>query len=349
VVLIIGAGLSGLLIAYRLKELAVPYRIIEARNRIGGRIFTQTTVGGTPLEMGATWFGSQHPQLLSLIEELNLTTFLQYNGDFYHFYDPGSVHSANYPLPQQVPSYRLAGGTSQLINKLADLLDKDSIFLNQEVKEITVQDDQIKVITAGGQTFQGDKAVLALPPKLWSSNIDFVPSLPAPLHGVGGNTQTWMEDSTKAAVEYAEPYWRRSNRASMIVSNQGPFVECYDHTNESGTKYALCGFLNPAMNYLSVTQRKEMVMNQLYDVFGAESKNYLSYNEYLWANDPFTQKASESPLFGHQNNGHPLFKKSYFNNKIFFSGSETSTHSPGYMEGAVSAAMEAFERIKKSW
>jgi monoamine oxidase len=55
-VIIIGAGLSGLLTAYRLKEEGVPFKILEARDRTGGRIHTLESKNGTPLEMGATWF-----------------------------------------------------------------------------------------------------------------------------------------------------------------------------------------------------------------------------------------------------------------------------------------------------
>lgn len=39
-ILIIGAGLSGLLTGLRLKQAGIPFRILEARNRIGGRVNT---------------------------------------------------------------------------------------------------------------------------------------------------------------------------------------------------------------------------------------------------------------------------------------------------------------------
>lgn len=347
-IIIIGGGLSGLLIAYRLKALGISYQIIEARDRVGGRILTQTTTNGTPLEMGATWFTNEHPQLLALVEELGLSAFRQYNGDFYQYYDPQSGNNLKYPLPPQAPSYRLAGGTSQLINKLADQLHRSAIALNQTVKEVIVHDDHVKVHTNDGQTYQGDQFVLALPPKLWSYQIDFSPSLPTSLLEVAQSTQTWMEDATKAAVEYAEPFWRKGNQASMLVSNLGPFVECYDHTNRSETKFALCGFLNPAYNGLSQEQRKEGVMKQLFDVFGEASQSYLSYNECLWANDPLTQRPSDPPLFAHQNNGHPIFQESYFEDKVLFAGSETAAQHPGYMEGALDAARAVLERIRNS-
>jgi monoamine oxidase len=40
----------------------------------------------------------------------------------------------------------------------------------------------------------------------------------------------------------------------------------------------------------------------------------------------------------HQNNGH-TYKKSLYNNILFFSGAETASINPGYMDGAINAAI----------
>ena len=67
-ILILGAGLSGLLTGYRLKKAEIPFKILEARNRLGGRIHTVYGNSETPVEMGATWFTQQHEQLKALLE-----------------------------------------------------------------------------------------------------------------------------------------------------------------------------------------------------------------------------------------------------------------------------------------
>ncbi|MBW0018209.1 MAG: FAD-dependent oxidoreductase [Mycobacterium sp.] len=53
-VLVVGAGMAGLAAARRLADAGWPVRLIEARDRIGGRIYT-TRDWGCPLEMGASW------------------------------------------------------------------------------------------------------------------------------------------------------------------------------------------------------------------------------------------------------------------------------------------------------
>ena len=67
-IIIIGAGLTGLALAYFLRDKKLSIRILEARDRIGGRIHTVREKGLTPMEMGATWLGKKHVTLvLSLI------------------------------------------------------------------------------------------------------------------------------------------------------------------------------------------------------------------------------------------------------------------------------------------
>ena len=54
-ILILGAGLCGLTLAYRLQQAGKAVRVLEARQRIGGRMETIAAKDGTPIEMGATW------------------------------------------------------------------------------------------------------------------------------------------------------------------------------------------------------------------------------------------------------------------------------------------------------
>ncbi|MGB3189647.1 MAG: NAD(P)/FAD-dependent oxidoreductase [Limnoraphis sp.] len=73
-VLIVGAGIAGLAAAYRLTQAGVPVDIIEARNRVGGRINTLKKAAGTPLiaELGGEFINTDHICIRSLAEELGL-------------------------------------------------------------------------------------------------------------------------------------------------------------------------------------------------------------------------------------------------------------------------------------
>jgi monoamine oxidase len=68
-VLIIGAGMAGLSAAHSLTDAGWPVRVIEARDRIGGRVYTSRN-WGVPLEMGASWIhGTTDNPLMDLAQK----------------------------------------------------------------------------------------------------------------------------------------------------------------------------------------------------------------------------------------------------------------------------------------
>ena len=54
-VVVIGAGAAGLAAATELRARGVTVAVLEARDRIGGRVFTDTTTLGTPFDLGASY------------------------------------------------------------------------------------------------------------------------------------------------------------------------------------------------------------------------------------------------------------------------------------------------------
>jgi len=53
--LVVGAGLAGLAAAWALHRQGYDVQVIEARDRVGGRIWTSTAWPDMPLDLGATW------------------------------------------------------------------------------------------------------------------------------------------------------------------------------------------------------------------------------------------------------------------------------------------------------
>ena len=71
---IIGAGFSGLAAAYKLKNVNWNVTVLEARDRIGGRVFSQTMPQNRNLvfELGAEWVGESHERLKSLCADFKI-------------------------------------------------------------------------------------------------------------------------------------------------------------------------------------------------------------------------------------------------------------------------------------
>src|ERR1700727_385846 len=73
-VVVIGAGMAGLPAARALAEAGMKVLMIEAQERIGGRIWTQH-VGEEALELGAEFIHGRPPELWALIDEAGLEAY----------------------------------------------------------------------------------------------------------------------------------------------------------------------------------------------------------------------------------------------------------------------------------
>jgi monoamine oxidase len=72
---IIGAGLSGLAAAYTLKRAGWQVTVLEARERIGGRVFSYSFQESPNLvcEMGGEWVGASHERIRALCRDFGIT------------------------------------------------------------------------------------------------------------------------------------------------------------------------------------------------------------------------------------------------------------------------------------
>ena len=338
---ILGAGLCGLLLARRLHESGISFRIFEARGRLGGRIHT-ISEDVRRVEMGATWFGLQHKHLRELLQELQI-------GSFHQFQDGKGVFESSSMAPVQVfdipeeeqSSFRLKGGTYSLIQKIAGELAQEAILTESPVVRLALEDGRVLVTTKNGTTEYFDLVVSTLPPNLFLNTVNVSPALSEPMHTLAEQTHTWMGTSIKFAVSYARPFWREKGYAGVCFSNASIASEIHDHVDEDQKRYSLKGFLVPGAVRLVPSQRETMVREQLQRYFGDEGADYLAYDELLWANETFTMGGMSNDLVPHYNNGHPGFAKPELHGKLLISGSETSPVYGGYMEGAVYAAEHA--------
>ena len=339
-VIIIGAGLSGLMLAYLLKQKGIQALVLEANDRIGGRINTIIGTSGVTIEMGATWFSKQHPTLISLLENLEIPYFKQHTKGISLFETMSFVPPQKFEIPDsEEPSFRIQGGTQTLINKLVTEIGIETFLANTKVTTIKELGNQLEVTDSNGKQFLADKVISTLPPHLLIKTVAFEPTLAGDIVELAIKTHTWMGESIKFAVEYASPFWREKNFSGTLFSHASIAQEMYDHTTFDSTGFALKGFLNGGSHTLTLAARQEKVINQLTSLFGPEAENYLAYHEKVWREEELTFLPYEDLVMAHQNNGHAAYKKPLYNNKFYFSGAETASINPGYMDGAINAAI----------
>jgi len=89
-VAVVGAGLAGLETARQLHTEGVDVRVLEARDRVGGRTLSQE-VDGEVVDLGAQWIGPGQDLAHEVVEEFGIETFEQYVDGVSQFRVAGEV------------------------------------------------------------------------------------------------------------------------------------------------------------------------------------------------------------------------------------------------------------------
>lgn len=89
-VVVIGAGIAGLTAAKKLQEAGFKVRVLEAQDKVGGRLRTNRSLG-LPFDEGASWIhGIDGNPITALAQEAGMTTF-QTLDDSMKSYDIGGI------------------------------------------------------------------------------------------------------------------------------------------------------------------------------------------------------------------------------------------------------------------
>ena len=75
---VIGAGLAGLSAARAAAAAGASVVVVEARDRVGGRVLNEDIGGGNVVEVGAQWIGPTQDRLAALAAKLGVATFPTY-------------------------------------------------------------------------------------------------------------------------------------------------------------------------------------------------------------------------------------------------------------------------------
>ncbi|MBP1885047.1 flavin monoamine oxidase family protein [Sinorhizobium mexicanum] len=348
-ILIVGGGLAGLTAARLLHQAGLGFQLLEARERLGGRILSIDASGepsGDGFDLGPSWFWpDMQPALCNFVHHLGLNYFEQNSDGDVIFQRMSREAPQRYRGIRQEPqSMRLVGGTGAIISTLAESLPAKSIQLNARVTHVSLDGEGVVVqyVDASGSSHKEQAAhvLFALPPRLIEAKFLFSPALDYATAERWRKTPTWMAPHAKFFALYDRPFWRDAGLSGTAQSMVGPLVEIHDATTASG-RAALFGFVGvPAGERASVGRDAIIAasVQQLAHMFGPEATSPRATLFKDWTDDPLTATADDRQAGGHPTPDRRPWVNGKWRDYISLAGSETSISEPGYLAGAVEAA-----------
>ncbi len=203
-VVVVGAGMAGVAAARALVDSGVEATVLEARDRIGGRVFTDSSLG-PPLDLGASWIHGVRGNPITAIADAAGIERLPTDDENWIVRDDAGRDVAPDDLPadfvevveieneygadvdQLAPGFDtedrefgggdvvFPGGYSQIIDRVAAGLD---IRTGEVVARVDVGSGSVTVTSTGGDTL-ADAVVVTLPlGVLQAGSVEFAPALP---------------------------------------------------------------------------------------------------------------------------------------------------------------------------
>jgi len=356
-VAIIGGGLSGLSLAYQLEREGVDYVLLEARDRLGGRILSESSnknlTSDERYDLGPAWIWPGQPRIASLIREFGLTVFEQYSkGKLVYQEADGSVRR-DFNFSTMAGSLRIAGGVASLIDALWTRIDEKRILLSHAVTHVSQNKDGFTIAANGPKeelSINARCVVHAVPPSIVARTISFDPPLSRDVLNTLEATPTWMAGQAKLVAIYEEPFWREMGLSGDGISRSGPLMEIHDASPHGAKAGALFGFVNVPSGS-QARERSTLINNaipQLEAMFGAQASDPVDVLFKDWANDRLTASNDDEASLQHALYGRPNVLAQLANEGLMFSSAEIGTQFGGLLEGALEAAEGTMLLISQS-
>jgi monoamine oxidase len=355
-VVIVGAGMAGLVAGYELTRAGHDVTILEARNRVGGRVFTLRTPfsDGHYADAGAARIPPDHDMTLGYADHFGLTLDPFYPESSYYVNLSGDertlISASDYLNDPPWEGYyvnrqefvKIQGGTDILPHAFSDYL-AEHIHLGAPVESIEQNSTGVVVRVSAGTEFSADRVLCTVPlPVL--NRIQFSPQLSDEKLDASSGEYNYF-NITRVFMQFANRFWE-SEGLNGWGNTDWPEEIWQPTWDRQGPRGVLLSYLNfnraDEIDQLSEAARIEHVLNRWETVFPGVQDHVEDGISHSWALEEWSGGAvawptaeQETALGAHIGAAE---------GRIHFAGEHASDYH-GWMQGALVSGLRAATEI----
>ena len=242
--------------------------------------------------------------------------------------------------PANEMDFKMEGGNSRLIEKLAGAIGNTSIHTGMTVQKIKQRRGKVTV-TANGTDFVADACICTVPARTLDK-IVFDPPLPAAQKAAAEKLQ--YARIIKNSVLFRERFWGPENFS--LVSDVTSHYYFHSTKDQPGKQGILCSYAVGEKADVLASQnnqrRTEIITSDLLPLEKRAPQLALNIQSYAWQRDQYTQGAYAFYRPGQWFTLKPMLARPH--GKVLFAG-EHLAEWQGFMEGAVVTGEAAAEAL----
>ena len=345
-IVVVGAGISGLVAAYELLQAGYEVTVLEARDRVGGRVLSIRSpfASGHYVDAGAARILPEHDLTLRYARHfgLELDRFYPATGFYLQFRNgERTLVPADVFLRERPDFVKIRGGSDHLPAAFAAALG-ERVVTDSPVTGITAG-NPVGIRCRNGQTYEADKVLVTVPVPLLSS-IRFSPALSAAkTKAMNGGFD--YQSATRVFVRFQTRFWEGEDLNGWGITDwpEELWHPTWDAPGPEGVllTYVFDGRANE-LDALDDDARVASVLEHWEEFLPGISGHAVSGTSHSWQRDPWSRAAWAWPTrMQDEELGDELARPE---GPIHFAGEHISG-ARGWMQGAFESGLRAVAEI----